>query len=114
MADSKKQVKELKFARPLPEMVLDGEKDTTWRIDDEREITVNDRLSLQDTEGEEFAEAKVLWIKMTTFDRLTEEDKKGHESFRSEEEMLETYSNYYNMEVKPETEIKIVKFELIS
>lgn len=114
MADEEKQIKELKFAEPLPEMVLEGEKDTTWRIDDEREITVDDKLSLQDTDGEEFAKAKVLWTKMTTFDRLTEEDKEGHESFSSQEKMLGTYSNYYDMEVKPETEVKIVKFKLLS
>lgn len=106
--------KDLKFAEPLPKMVLEGKKDTTWRIDDEREITVDDKLSLQDTDGEEFAKAKVLWTKMTTFDRLTEEDKEGDESFSSQEKMLETYSNYYNMQVKPKTKVKIVKFKLLS
>lgn len=115
MADEM-NLKQLRFFEPLPEMILEGEKDTTWRIDDEKEITVNDKIELKnrDNEDKKFGEAKVLWTKMTTFDRLKEEDKEGHESFSSQEEMLETYSNYYNMEVKPETKVKIVKFKLIS
>jgi hypothetical protein len=106
-------MKPLKFADPLPEKVLSGQKDKTWRINDEKEITVNDKLSLQNTEEKEFAKAKVLWTKETTFGRLTEEDKKGHESYESKQKMLETYSNYYDMEVTLETEVKVIKFELI-
>lgn len=106
-------MKPLKFYEPLPDMIMSGEKDTTWRIDDEKEITVNDKLSLQDAEGEEFARARVLWTKMTTFDRLTEEDREGHESFDSREEMLETYSDYYDKKVEGDTEVKVIKFEVI-
>ncbi|MFB6209678.1 MAG: ASCH domain-containing protein [Candidatus Nanohaloarchaea archaeon] len=105
-------MKNLKFQDPLPEMVLSGEKNTTWRIDDEREITVNDILSLRTVEGEEFARAKVLWTKMTTFDSLSEEDRRGHESFESEEEMLQTYSDYYDMDVDGDTEVKVIRFEV--
>ncbi|MFB6242292.1 MAG: hypothetical protein ABEJ36_05850 [Candidatus Nanosalina sp.] len=53
-------MKPLKFSEPLPEKVLEGEKDTTWRIDDEKGISVNDELSLRTVEGEEFTQAKVL------------------------------------------------------
>jgi hypothetical protein len=106
-------MKQLKFAKPLPQKVLDGEKDTTWRIDDEKEITVNDKLSLQTTAKEEFGKAEVLWTKMTTFGRLTEEDKEGHESFKSKEEMHRTYEQYYNQKIGSETELKVIKFQLI-
>jgi len=106
-------MKPLKFAEPLPQKVLSGDKDTTWRIEDEKEITVSDKISLQNTKGEEFGKAKVLWTKNTTFERLSEEDRQGHETFESEEEMLETYSKYYNMKVDSETQLKIIKFELI-
>lgn len=106
-------MKYLKFAEPLPQKVLSGQKDTSWRIEDEKEIDVNDTLSLQDAEGKEFARAKVLWAKKTTFGRLSEEDREGHESFESEEEMYETYSGYYDTEVGPETGVKVVKFELV-
>lgn len=106
-------MKQLKFAKPLPQKVLDGEKDTTWRIDDEKEITVNDKLSNKTTEKKEFGKAKVLWTKMTTFGRLTEEDKEGHESFESKKEMYRTYEEYYSQKIDSETEVKVIKFRLI-
>jgi hypothetical protein len=92
-------MKPLKFSEPLPEKVMSGKKDTTWRIDDEKDITVEDQLSLQDVSGGEFVKAKVLWTRKTTFGNLTEEDRKGHESFESEEKMYQTYSKYYDMDV---------------
>ncbi len=39
-------MKVLKFSELLPELVLKGKKDTTWRIDDKRGITVGDSLSV--------------------------------------------------------------------
>lgn len=106
-------MKPLNFSEPLPEKVLEGGKDTTWRIDDEKDISVNDKLSLRTVDGEEFAQAEVLWVKNTTFGRLTEEDREGHESFDSEEEMYRTYSDYYDRDVGPDTDVKVVKFRLL-
>lgn len=76
-------------------------------------MEVNQKVSLVDTEGEEFAKARILWVKDTAFDRLTDEDREGHESFNSEKEMYETYENYYDREVGPGTEVKAIKFEVL-
>ncbi len=105
-------MKSLKFADPLPDLVLSGEKDTTWRVEDEKQIDVNDRLELCDSDGESFAEATVEWVKRTTFDRLTVEDREGHEPFASEEEMYETYEQYYGREITADTPLKVIKFRL--
>ena len=110
-------MKKLKFAYPLPELVLSKKKDTNWRIYDDKTLEINDELSLCYGDGEnnekEFAKAKIIWIKETTFENLTNEDKDGHEKFNSEEEMYTTYSKYYKTEVKPETRLKVVKFILL-
>jgi hypothetical protein len=105
--------KKLRFAEPLPNLVLTGKKDTTWRINDEKDISVEDILPLCYNSGEEFARAKVIWTKETTFGELTEEDYAGHEKFSSEVEMYETYSKYYNAGVTPNTRVKVIKFRLI-
>jgi hypothetical protein len=105
-------MKKLRFAEPLPKLVLGGQKDTTWRINDDKEISAGDQLSLCYTDGREFAKAEVIWVKETTFENLTNEDKEGHEKFSSDEEMLQTYSGYYNMKVEPKTKVKIIKFRL--
>ena len=106
-------IKQLKFSDPLPELVLSGRKDTTWRINDDKSLAPNDLLSMCYDNGKEFARAKILWTKETEFGRLTNEDKEGHEKFSSEREMYETYSGYYKIKVTPETKVKVIKYKLI-
>jgi hypothetical protein len=106
-------MKILKFSEPLPELILNGQKDTTWRVTDHN-IRVNDQLSLCHNNGEEFAKAKVLWVKQTTFGNVTDEDKKGHEKYKSDEELYKTFSGYYNKPITPQTELFVIKFKLIT
>ena len=106
-------MKQLKFAEPPPKLILSGQKDTTWRINDDKNITVGDEFSLCYNNGQEFTKAKVIRVKETTFENLTDEDKKGHEKFSSDEKMYQTYSKYYNMPVTPKTKVKVVKFKLL-
>lgn len=105
----------IRFEESLIDPVLSGEKNTTWRLweDKDKDLEVNETVSLQDNEGEEFAKARILWVKDTTFERLTEEDRQGHEDFESEQEMLKTYSEYYGRDVGLETKLKVIKFDLI-
>ena len=64
--------------------------------------------------GDEFAQALVKSVHETTFEDLTKDDKAGHEDFTNDEEMYATYSLYYNMTVTPKTNVKIIKFELVT
>jgi len=102
--------KTLKFFWNLPDLILNWKKDVTRRINDDKNITINDNLSLCYKDKTEFAKAKVIWTKETTFQNLMDEDKKWHEEFSSDEEMYKTYSGYYKMEVLPETKLKVIKF----
>lgn len=106
-------MKKLKFAEPLPSKILSGRKNTTWRINDDKEIIIGDLLSLCYINDIEFAKAKVISINESTFGKLSESDKEGHEKFDSEEEMYAIYSKYYNFQVTPETNLKVIKFELL-
>ena len=91
---------------------MDKEKDTTWRINDDKHIVKGDMLSLCALDGKEFARAKVLWTRETIFSGLSERDKEGHENFSSDEERYKTYSRYYNLKVTPKTKVKVIKFKL--
>ena len=106
-------MKSLKFVDELAEMVLSGKKDTTWRINDEKNLCAGEKISLCRTNGEEFTKAEILWAKSTLFRNLTREDWEGHEKFNSEKEMYKTYSGFYGFEVTPETELKVIKFKKI-
>ncbi len=78
-----------KFSEPLPEMILKGKKDITWRINNEKKVLPGDVISLCTNAGKEFAKAKVVWVKETTFRNLSREDFEGHEEFASPEEMYQ-------------------------
>lgn len=108
-------MKTLKFKPHLVEKVLSGEKTSTWRLFDDKDLQEGDKLELLDSETEEsFAKATIDFIVVKKLGELTDEDWEGHEKFPSEEEMYRTYNSYYEEEVTPETEVKIIKFSLTS
>ena len=107
-------MKTLKFSEPLPNLILSGEKTTTWRINDEKDIETGDKLSLCNNSGKEFAKAEVISVKETVFGNLTKNDKETHEKFSSGKEMLQKYSKYYRMNVTPKTKVKIIRFKLLN
>ena len=107
-------MKQLKFRKQLAEQILLGEKKVTWRLFDDKNISVGDTISFLIWEtGEKFAKVEVISIKEIPFSELTEEDWKGHEKFSSEQEMFETYSKYYNRQIDKDTFLKIIKFKIL-
>jgi hypothetical protein len=106
-------MKTLRFFEPLPVEILKGNKDTTWRIRDDKNLQKGDLLRLIDRPKTEFAHAVVLWTKNTTFGNLSDEDMEGHEKFKNTQEMLQTYSGYYGIPVTLDTPIKVVKFKVL-
>ncbi len=106
-------MKQLRFAEPLPQKILNNEKYSTWRINDEKNIVEGDELSLCYKDRKEFAKAITIKVKETKFKDLTDEDWEGHEKFNSDEEMYNIYSNYYGFKVTPDTNVKIIKFRLL-
>ncbi len=107
-------MKTLKFRESLSKLILQGKKNVTWRLFDDKKISSEEIVSFLVWETkEEFAKAKLTSVKKTTFGELTEEDWEGHEEFSSQEEMYKTYSKYYNRQVDKNTPLKIIKFELI-
>lgn len=107
-------MKTLKFQHHLAEQILAGEKTSTWRLFDDKNLMEGDELELIDSEtGEVFARARIVHLKITQLGKHTDEDWDGHEKFASEEEMYKTYNEYYEGKVTPETEVKIIKFSLL-
>ncbi|MFW6286118.1 MAG: ASCH domain-containing protein [Nanoarchaeota archaeon] len=105
-------MKTLKFRKTLSKLILSGEKNTTWRLFDDKNLSVGDNVSFLVWETlEEFAKVKITFVKETTFGELSDEDWDGHEKFLSDEEMYNTYSKYYNRQVTKDSPVKIIKFE---
>ena len=107
-------MKTLKFRESLSKLILQGEKNTTWRLFDDKNLSEGDIISfLVGEKKEEFAKAKLIEVKETIFGKLTDKDWDGHEKFLSDEEMYKTYSKYYNCQVDKNNPVKIIKFELL-
>jgi len=106
--------KTLKFASDLIPPVLSGEKTTTWRLWDDKDLRAGDQLLLLEFGQEKpFAKAIIIQVIEKTFADLADEDQVGHESFASDDKMLETYSRYYKKPVDKNTKLKIINFALI-
>ncbi len=105
----------LKFRDYLATLILAGEKDLTWRLYDDKDLTVGDEVELMNwNTGEVFGRAKLTEVWKKKMSELVESDFDGHEKFEHEEEMYATYRTYYGNRVGPETIVKIIRFKLLS
>ena len=105
--------KTIKFRDFLVELVQKGEKDSTWRLFDDKDLTVGDDVDLINwNTKEKFAEAVLIEVREKTLGSLEPSDFEGHEKFESEEEMYKSYREYYGEGVGPETVVKIIRFKL--
>ena|GEM_PF-1237518 len=106
-------MKMMKFRKYLSEMILRGEKTTTWRLFDDKNLTKGDRVTFMVKETlEPFATAVLTDVRETTLGELTEEDWMGHERFETEQEMYDTYMQYYDRPVDAGTAVKIIRFKI--
>lgn len=107
------RMKLLKFRSQLVPLVLSGQKDITWRLFDDKDLSVGDKVELREFgKDSSFAVAVITKVTEKKFGDLNKLDKDGHELFSSIKEMYDTYSTYYNTDVTPDTYLKVIHFEL--
>ncbi len=105
-------MKSLKFKPHLVEKILSGEKTSTWRLFDDKDLRIGDELIFINQEtGKEFGKAKITNLKVKTLGTLTDDDWKGHERYTSKEEMYKHYRGYYGDKVNEDSELKIIDFD---
>lgn len=106
------QMKTLKFTPELVSKIISGEKTSTWRLFDDKDLKLGDDLVfINKHTGESFGDATITSLKIRTLGTLTDDDWLGHERFASEEEMYATYRTYYGSRVDKNSEVKIITFE---
>ncbi len=108
--------KTLKFEENLIPLILGGTKTVTWRMFDDKNIVPGDELLFVNKKtGEEFATAKVLSVRMKALKDVSDADfDEGHERYLGSADMVLHFRQYYGEQVTGETEIKMIKFELLS
>lgn len=112
MAD--KFMKTLKFRHYLAEEIISGRKTVTWRLFDDKDLKVGDKVELLYWETKEkFADAEIMNVREKKLGGIEEKDFEGHEKFEGKDEMLQTYRKYYGDKVDWNTIVKIIEFKLL-
>lgn len=86
----------LKFEPSSVTMIQTGQKTTTWRLFDDKDLQTGDVIVfINKATGEEFGTGRITWISVRTLGTLTDED------------MYARYKTYYpDKEVGPGTIVK--------
>ena len=94
-------------------LVLNKDKTSTWRLFDDKNLSIGDQIQFKEFGTiNVFGHASITRIVVKQFNNLTSADKEGHETFLNDQEMYDTYGEYYGKAVGPETLVKIIWFEL--
>ncbi|HET9850246.1 MAG TPA: reverse transcriptase-like protein [Candidatus Saccharimonadales bacterium] len=111
-------MKTLKFNHGFAQQILKGEKTSTWRLYDDKDLSVNDTIKIIDQVNPDdpsswrvIGTAKVKEIVEKNLGDVTKQDMRGHEFFESDEDMLNRYRGYYGDRVSLETPVKIINFD---
>lgn len=111
-------MKKLKLDHELAQMVQNGDKTSTWRLFDDKDLTVNDQVELVD---KIIPDQPQTWkvIGIARINRIIEkrvgdiqpEDYEGHEPHESPEARLKAYRAYYGDRVTWDTPVKMIHFD---
>jgi len=114
-------MKSLKLNHELAGLVLAGEKTSTWRLFDDKDLSVNDEVKLIDKVEPDRPEtwkvigtARINTVVQKRLGDIGPDDYDGHERFESKQRMLEAYQKYYGNDVDFDTAVKIVRFSFNS
>jgi len=104
-------IKILKFAPSLIAPIESGEKTKTWRLNDDKQLDVNDELQfVNSANGETFGYATVEQVVVKRIEDLNEDDKEGHEAYENTEKMLAEFRKFYGPDVTEKSVVKVVKY----
>jgi len=110
-------MKILKLNHELAELVSSGQKTSTWRMFDDKDIRVGDEIELLDkvdphdrTTWRPIGIGHVSQVIEKRLGDISEDEAAGHEHYASQDDMLESFRKYYGSEVTLETPVKIIHF----
>lgn len=111
-------MKTLKLDHQLAQEILAGEKTSTWRLFDDKDLRVHDTVGIVDKvdpfKGETWTvigEATITKVLEVRLADVPHEAYEGHQRYESLQAMLETFQGYYpNQNVNPDTPVKILWF----
>ncbi len=110
-------MKALKLDHQLAQDILNGNKRSTWRLFDDKDLSVNDKVILIDKVDTHHrdtwvpvGEAIIERVTQKRLGDITQEDYQGHETYKSPEQMMHMFQRYYGPGVSLQTPVKIIFF----
>lgn len=110
-------MKTIKLDHQLANDIRAGKKTSTWRLYDDKDLSVDDRVVLIDKVDPRnhdtwvaFGEAVITTVVEKHLSEVGKDDYDGHQVYASAEEMLKTYRGYYGDSVSLQTPVKIIHF----
>lgn len=112
-------MKTIKLDHQLAQQVVKGIKTSTWRMYDDKNIAVGDRLGIIDKIDPGNPQTWKV-VAYATVDQVTEKrlgdvkinENKGHNDYESQDAMLQEFQHYYGPQVDLKTPIKLINFSI--
>lgn len=111
------QMKSLKLDHELAEQVVKQGRSSTWRLYDDKDLTVNDEVELIDkvnptnpSTWKTIGTARINSITQKRLGEIEPQDFDKVDEPLSKDEILEKYQHYYGPQVGNESPVKIVRF----
>lgn len=112
-----KAMKSLRFDHNSAQMILAGKKHSTWRVDDDKDLRVDDQISIVDKVSPNVARSwevigtgKINIVTEKRLGEINEKDYEVHEKYSSRQELIKTFRQYYGPQVNESTPVKIIEF----
>jgi ribonuclease HI len=113
-------MKTIKLDHELAEQVKNGTKHSTWRLFDEKDLSVDDRVVIIDKVNPRdhdswvaTGEAVITRVVEKHLGEIGKDDYDGHNPYASSDDMLHTFQGYYGDSVSFKTPVKIVYFDFL-
>lgn len=110
--------KTLKINHQAAELIRLGKKTSTWRMNDDKDLRVNDHISfidkvIPDVESSwvEFGDTVITSILEKRFGDLTAINFEGSENYSTNDEMIKAFQRYYGEKIDYNAPVKIIHFD---
>jgi len=108
----------LKLSHQAAELVRQGKKTSTWRLNDDKDLRVNDRIAFIDkvSSGDEsswgeFGDTIITSIVEKRFGDLTAVNFEGSEDYATNDDMIKAFQRYYGEKIDYNAPVKIIHFD---
>jgi ribonuclease HI len=113
-----RKMKTIKLDHQLAEDVKNGKKHSTWRLFDEKDLSVDDRVVIIDkvkphdhNSWVATGEAVLTKVVEKHLGEIGQDDYEGHSPYDSPEDMLQAFRGYYGDSVSFKTPVKVIHFQ---